>query len=210
MKKAYTVTNVLESKFKVLGIKGKWKDAIGTPELTGSWIIYGPPKNGKTSFAFQLSKYLTNFGKVVYDSIEEGISLSIQDAVKRTELQECGNRWHLLDKDDIDTLIARLKKQRSADIIFIDSVQFAGINMREYKKLKREFPNKLFIFISHVKGNEPDGTTAIGIKRDANVVFRIEGFRAFPTSRFGGDGSPLDIWQKKAKEYWGAEAVNNE
>ena len=63
------------------------------------------------------------------------------------------------------------------------------------------FPDKLFIYISHIKGNDPDGTAAIAIKRDANVVFKIEGFRAFTTSRYGGEGY-LDIWAEKAAVYW--------
>lgn len=201
MGKAYSIPNVIKKKFKTLKVGGEWEKIIGTPELTGSWLIYGGPKNGKTSFAMQLSKYLAQFGRVAYNSVEEGLSLTMQKAIERNDMIEVTGRWTLIDKEDKKSLISRLEKQRAPEIIIIDSVQFWGITIKDYKELKMRFPDKLFIYISHIKGNDPDGTAAIAIKRDANVVFKIEGFRAFTTSRYGGEGY-LDVWAEKAAEYW--------
>ena len=202
MKRAYSVNNIINAKFNTLDFDGVWKAGIGNPELTGSWVIYGPPKNGKTSFAMKLSRYLTRFGSVAYNSVEEGLSLTIKMAIERENIISCGRRWVLLEKEDIPALIERLKKQRSPEIIIIDSVQFMDLKFSEYKKLKEMFPKKLFIYISHVDGGVPDGNTAKRIWRDANVVFRIEGFRAFPVGRYGG-GTPIDVSVEKAKEHWG-------
>lgn len=202
MKKAYSVKNVITAKFRTLKFTGRWKAGIGCPELTGSWIIYGAPKNGKTSLAMQLSKYLTEFGRVAYNSVEEGLSLTMQSAIERAGIVEVENRWNLLDKEDIANLIPRLQKQRSADVVIIDSVQFLELKFSEYKKLKETFPDKLFIYISHVDGQTPEGNTARRIWRDANVVFRVEGFKAFIKGRYGG-GAPIIISEPKAIEYWG-------
>lgn len=202
MKRAYSVNNIIQAKFNTLEFDGVWQDGIGNPELTGSWMIYGNPKNGKTSFAMKLSKYLTQFGKVAYNSVEEGLSLTIQMAIERAGIMECGRRWMLLEKEDMPTLITRLEKQRSPDVIIIDSVQFLELKFSEYKRLKEMFPTKLFIYISHVEGGIPEGNTAKRIWRDANVVFRVEGFRAFPAGRYGG-GAPIDVSVEKAKEHWG-------
>lgn len=204
MKRAYSVRNVADAKFKTLQLDGVWADAIGAPELTGSWMIYGAPKNGKTTFVLQLAKYLSRFGRVAYDSVEEGLSLTMQMAMERVGMEEVGSRLVLLEKEDVAELTERLKRHKSPDIVIIDSVQFLDLKFSEYKQLKEAFPDKLFIYISHIEGKQPEGNTARRIWRDANVYFSVEGFRAFPVSRYGG-GEPVDIYPEKAMEYWGFE-----
>ncbi|MCL2290852.1 MAG: ATP-binding protein [Bacteroidetes bacterium] len=199
--RALTVHNIMTTNFNTLDFTGDWLAAVGKPELTGTWFIYGPPKNGKTSFAMMLAKYLSGFGNVLYNSIEEGLSLTIKMAIERTGLIDSKGVL-FLDKEDVNDLPKRLKKQRSADIIIIDSVQFAEMNFQQYKKLKHSFNDKLFVYISHVKGMNPDGNTARRIQRDANCVFRVEGHRAFPVSRYGG-GEPIDVCPERAEKYWG-------
>lgn len=202
MKRAISVSNVYDAKFNTLEFEGMWRDAVGCPELAGSWFIYGPPKNGKTSFAMMLAKYLSGFVRGAYDSIEEGLSLSIQMAMERTRMSEAGARLVLLDKMEIPELRKWLKKRRGNGFVVIDSVQFAQMTFAQYKSLKEDFPNWLFIYISHVDGKQPDGQVAKRIWRDSNVYFRIEGQRAHPVSRYGG-GETIDIWQEFAAEYWG-------
>jgi hypothetical protein len=201
MNRSYSVHNVFDAKFRTLELDGEWKEAIGSPELSGSWFVYGPPKNGKTSFAMKLAKYLTRFRRVAYNSIEEGLSLSIKMAMKRVNMLEVGRRLVLIKKD-FSELIAYLKQHKSPDIIVIDSVQFLELKFEEYKQLKTMFPSKLFIYISHVEGRLPDGMTARKIWRDANVVFQVEGFKGFPVSRYGG-GEPVVIGVDSSAEYWG-------
>jgi hypothetical protein len=200
MKRAYSVRNVLDAKFRTLEFEGKWKDAIGCPELTGSWFIYGSPKSGKTSFAMQLVKYLSGFRRVAYNSIEEGMSLSIKMAMKREGMEEVGRRMVLV-KMEFDELTAFLKQHKSPDVVVIDSVQFMEMKFQQYKKLKAMFPGKLFIYVSHVNGGLPDGFTARKIWRDANVTFYVQVFRALPISRYGG-GEPIVISEEKARGYW--------
>lgn len=204
MKRALSVTNVIEAKFNTLPFTGEWLAAVGMPELSGSWFIYGAPKNGKTSFAMMLAKYLTTFGRGAYDSIEEGLSLSIQMAIDRVDMEAVSRKIVLLDKMSIADLRQWLRKRNAADYIVIDSVQFADMRFSDYKQLKEEFPSKLFIYVSHVEGKQPDGQVAKRIWRDANVFFRIEGYRAFPVSRYGG-GEPITIWEEGAAAYWGLE-----
>lgn len=205
--KAYSLNNILKAKFKTLEFSGAWKEAIGNPELTGSWFIYGPPKNGKTSFALTLAKYLAEFRRVGYNSVEEGLSLSFQKAVERVSMHEIGNRFVLIEREEVEDMVKRLKKHKSPDIFFIDSVQFLELSFHEYKRLKGLFPSKLFIYISHVEGRQPDGYAARKILRDANVIFRVEGFKAFPVGRYGG-GIPITISAQKAAEYWGLKTQN--
>lgn len=202
MKRALSVNNILTAKYNTLPFDGEWQKAVGNPELTGSWVIYGPPKNGKTSFAFMLAKYLTQFKRVVYDSVEEGGSLTIQMQIERHKMLDVSGRFTILDKEDIDELKVRLDRHKSPDVIFIDSVQFLDMKFSQYKELKARYPQKLFVYISHVNGTQPEGQVAKRIWRDANVIFRVEGYRAFPTSRYGG-GEHIDIWKERAEAYHG-------
>jgi hypothetical protein len=202
MGRAYSVANVFDAKFRVLEFDGIWRDAVGCPELTGSWFIYGPPKNGKTSLAMMLAKYLTRFRRVGYDSIEEGLSLSIREAMHRVKMKEVKNRFMLIEKETVPELIERLSRHKSPDVIFIDSVQFMELKFSEYKRLKAQFPQKLFVYVSHIEGKQPQGATAKRIWRDANVSIRVEGFKAFPVGRYGG-GEPVVISKKLADDYWG-------
>jgi hypothetical protein len=200
MKRGWSIYNVLQAEFTTLELSGFWEEAIGVPEASGTWFIYGPPKNGKTSFALLLAKELSRCRRVVYNSIEEGMSLSMKMAMKRANMPATGCRMALV-KQEYPELIEYLGRSKSPDIVFIDSIQFMDLKFGEYKKMKALFPHKLFVYISHIEGRVPEGLTARRIWRDANVVFRVEGLKAFPTSRYGG-GQAVSI-SEEAAAYWG-------
>lgn len=197
MKRALTVDNLIEMKYNEMQFEGKWLASFGKPELKGSWLIWGGSANGKTSFALQLAKYFCNFYKVIYNTMEEGASKSFIDAILRTNMNPVKDKFHILNNEPIVDLKDRLRKQRSPDIIFIDSLQYSMLNYNAYVKLKEEFHNKLFIWLSHAEGRNPAGRTANKIKYDANVKTFVDQYVAYPVSRYGG-GEPFIIWQEGA------------
>jgi pantothenate kinase-related protein Tda10 len=201
MKNAISIDAVLKKKFKLAALVGVWFKALGLPELSGVWIIWGHSGNGKTSFAMQLAKMLTKFGKVAYVSMEEKVRRTMQLSIIRHNMKEVKRRLVLLE-DNMDELKERLRKPKSPHIIFIDSYQYTGLTKREYISLKEEFPKKLFIFISHAEGKHPEGRAAKFVRYDADIKMRVEGYKMFPVSRFGG-GEPFTIWEQGANEYWG-------
>lgn len=199
-KRALNIRDIQAYKPNVLDFKGVWYDAIGKPELTGSWILWGNSSNGKTSLALQIAKYMAQFGRVDYNSLEEGLSLSMQEAISLVGMSDVGSGFYLLDKEPMKNLVKRLRKRRSANIVIIDSLQYAGITYKEYKQLMDEFRNKLFIFVSHADGSHPKGNVAKSIRYDANVKMFVEGFHTIPQSRYGG-GELFIIWQKGYEDY---------
>ena len=201
-KRALTVKDIREYQPHVLPFDGEWLNAIGCPELTGSWIVWGCSANGKTRFALQLAKYLSKFVRVAYDSLEEGLSLSMQNAIEEVGMSDAKSNFVLLDKEPIADLMARLKKQRSPQVVIIDSLQYTGLTYADYKMLRDTFRTKLFVFISHADGREPKGNVGRSVKYDAFVKIYVEGYKAIPQSRFGG-GKDYVIWEKGAKQYWG-------
>ncbi len=201
--RAISVTQLYKTKFKVMEFEGKFKATFGRPQMGGSWIIWGDSSNGKTSLAMQLAKYLTLFGKVIYNSFEEGVSLSFKNTLERNAMHEVAGRFLILNGEPTEAMIKRLRKRYSADIIIIDSIQHAGITKEDYKKLKNTFPGKLFIYISHAKGRLPKGEVADFIRYDSDLKIYVEGYRAFVSGRLNdSDHKHFDIWEEKAKTYY--------
>ncbi len=199
IKRALSPKDVLAYKPTVLPFDNEWELLMGCPEITGSWIIWGNSGNGKTRFALMLAKYLARFQTVYYNTLEEGLSESIKRAFVQINMIET-KRLFTLDGESIEELSIRLRRRKSANIVFIDSLQYTGIDYKKYKALKKEFKTKLFVFVSHADGREPAGRVGKSIKYDANVKIRVEGFKAFAASRYGG-GNPLTVWAEGAERF---------
>lgn len=208
MKRAISNKNVLTAKFEVAEFDGEFLASFGKPELRGAWIIYGGSGCGKTTFVMKVCKYLTRFRRVAYNSLEQGLSLSLQKAWERVDMGEVGNRIILLNKEQLDELSCRLRKKQSPDVIVIDSLHYLyRFNDSQYQTLRNEFPNKLFIFVSHESGGMPKGTMAQNIRYDSDIKIRVEGYKAFVTTRYevaelGEGGADFVIWDDGANKYW--------
>jgi len=202
--RAYSVSNVLSKKFNELGFSGEWEETLGKPDKAFSAIIWGNTTNGKTEAAIKLAKYLTNFGKVAYDSLEQGLSATIQQALIRNHMDTLGNSFMLLDREPFDELIIRMSKPKSPDFLFIDSVQYTRITKAQYYQLKELMlkKGKGIIWISQAKGKLPKGALADDIMFDVDLKLWVEGFKLFPDGRLNGGGEPFVIWAQKAARYW--------
>lgn len=203
MNRAVSVSGLMQMNHRPMAFEGEFQKLIGRPQKTGSMLIWGNSANGKTRFALQLAKYMCKFDRVAYNSLEEGASHSMKHAFIETGMQEVKRKLILLDKEPIPDLIKRLERKKSPGIIIIDSIQYSGLNYKQYQLLLERFRNKLFILISHADGKHPAGRVAKSIRFDAFVKIRIEGYRAFANGRYGGSGEPYTIWDKGAYDYWG-------
>lgn len=200
MRRALTVRDIREYRPRTLPFEGDWQASIGTPELTGTWLVWGASANGKTRFALQLARYLSRFVRVAYDSLEEGLSLSMQRAIAEVGMADAKRNFVLLDKEPLPDLVRRLSRQRSPQAVVIDSLQYTGLTYAGYRELRDRFRGKLFVLVSHAEGREPKGNVARSIRYDAFVKVYVEGYKAYPQSRYGG-GREYVIWDKGARDY---------
>lgn len=202
--RAYSVSNVVSKKFYELEFEGEWLKTLGKPDKSFSAIIYGGTSNGKTEAAIKFAKYLTNFGKVDYDSLEQGLSATMKSALIRNHMESCNNTFRLLDRMPFEKLIERFSKKKSADFLFVDSVQYTRITKAQYYQLKELMleKGKGIIWISQAKGKSPKGALADDIMFDVDLKLWVEGFKLFPEGRLNGGGEPYTVWHEKAAKYW--------
>lgn len=206
MAKTLNVKTFLTKKFDILPFSGIWQKSFGNPCKQFSIIIYGGSGGGKTELAMKLGKYLTNFGKVVYNSIEEGDSHTLQMAVKRNNMDTVADKFQIIDGENLSELSERLRKQRSPDFVIVDSIQYLNATKEEYFEFKKEFyGKKAIIWISHTDGKDIDavkGALAKSIWYDVDIQVPVKGFKGFPKKRLNGGGEVFIIESKKADDYW--------
>ena len=204
MARAISVTQLYAKKRKLFQFDGEFAENIGLPEQRGAWIIWAQSGSGKTTFTMQLCKYLSRFGRVAYNSMEEGDSESLKLACRRVGMEQVKGRFIILDNEPIAELKERLRKHKAPQIVVIDSIQYSQMSYKDYIALKEEFKNVLFLIISHAEGKEPEGKVAKKVRYDAAVKIFVEGYAAFTVSRYGG-GKPYIIWKEGANKYHGAD-----
>lgn len=204
MAKAVSVYELLEKKFDRIPLTGRFRDLIGFPESNGTWFLKGASGHGKTSFLMALCKELTKYGKVAYNTLEEGARASMQDALIDFKMHQCPKgSFIILNREPIPEMIARLKKKQSPDFVVIDSIQYTFMTLKDYKQMQKELPKKLFIINSHKEGKQAVGALAKRIEFDADVKLDAEGYLITSKSRAarGIITKPFVVWEEGAKKY---------
>lgn len=209
LRRALSVSDMLRMKKETYALTGAWAEAFGEPERNGVWFVWGNSGNGKTSFVLQLCKELSRFGRVAYDSLEEGASLTMRNAMVKMGMQDVARRFVLLDRENIDQLDARLGKRKSPDIIVIDSFQYTHLSFSAYEAFKERHADKLIIFVSQADGNKPAGRTAVSVMYDASLKIWVAGYRATSKGRYIGSKGYYTIWEERARLVYGDETIQN-
>ena len=207
MKKALSMVDLMRKNREVYAFEGALREAFGQPEQNGVWFIWGRSGNGKTSFVLQLCKELTRYGKVAYDSLEEGDSLTMQNALVRVGMGDVGRQFVLLN-ESLKELDTRLKRRRSPDIVVVDSFQYAHIDLKQYEEFIDQHKNKLIIFVSQADGMKPLGRTAQSAMYSASLKIWVEGYRAISKGRYFGNRGYYTIWEERADKYWNKQDNN--
>ena len=214
MGKRLNVEQLSKKKYSLVeGLSQELQDAIGQIEDSFTAIIYGGSGNGKTNFLVRLLKELKGIGDMLYISYEEAHGKTIQDLIFRHNLHVELPNLRFSDGETFEELTTMLKKKRSPKIVVIDSWQFSNLTYANFDFLFKNFvfgktanKRKIFLVISHIgTGKEPDGKSAMDIKKMSNIKILVEGFVAIvKVSRYGSKKNMV-IWEDGAKEYWGKD-----
>lgn len=201
MARTLSAKQVLTIKFDTNRLGGGWDECVGEIETTGIWFIWGNSGNGKTSAVVSLCKELSAFGKVLYNSREEGVSLTMQNTLRRYGMGELGSRFQLANMS-LQELDEKISQQRSPKFVVLDSFQFMGLTYKDFRAFCEKHKNKMLIFVSRTRGRQPEGRAAISAMYDASCKIWVEGYKAFSKGRFVGTTGEMTIWDEGAKKYW--------
>lgn len=201
MARTLSAKQVLTIKFDTIRLGGGWDECVGEIETTGIWFIWGNSGNGKTSAVVSLCKELSAFGKVLYNSREEGVSLTMQNTLRRYGMGELGSRFQLANMS-LQELDEKISQQRSPKFVVLDSFQFMGLTYKDFRAFCEKHKNKMLIFVSRTRGRQPEGRAAISAMYDASCKIWVEGYKAFSKGRFIGTTGEMTIWDEGAKKYW--------
>jgi hypothetical protein len=198
---AKTSNKLMSMQFDSLEMDEGWQNLMQDPARNMKIAIWGKPKNGKTSGALQLASYLTKFGKVIYNFVDQGFNKSTQDLWIDSGLANNPNA----EPSDITSskdLEAELKKGKYT-FCFIDMIsdwiRTEKMKPEEFKeRFMRQFPEVSFILIFEVtKGGDFKGDQ--GWTHLVDAIMTVENFLIENRGRYGM-GEKI-VWEEGFKKF---------
>lgn len=204
LQRGMTPRQTASQNIKRFPFTGEWYDAFKRPERSGVWIAWGKSGNGKTSFVMQLTKYLCQWERALFFSLEEGRGGTLVDSIERHGLQEVGNRILFYSSTPFAELKEIIRAHPHHRIIVIDSLQYLRIRGTQYIQFKEEFArDRIIIFTSHATGDSPRGSVAEDVMYDATQKIQVKVHLAISKGRNTGKKGFFVVWADGAEKYWG-------
>lgn len=202
-KRAYSPLEIASRKYKRIPWGENWSLPFGEPELNETWFIGGQSASGKSSFVMQLAKELCRFGKVLYLSLEEGVSATFQERITRFDMASEQGKFKVLTEVSLEDLTERMSRPKSPQFVIVDSFQFTGWTYEQTRNLIDSYPSKSFIFVSQEYKGQPMGKAAVRLRYKSGIKIRTIGYRAYCQGRYSEDsGSFYTIWNEGAVRVW--------
>lgn len=193
----YSVSDVAAWKFEPAQLPANWAAHIG--KLSGNFrmLIEGAPGHGKTEYTLQLTRMLAlHVGKVNYNNVEQGRSVTLQEAFVRNQMQELPpGKFMVCDKSQrlFEPWFKRLQRPNSGRIIVLDSRDYMNLSIEQFKQLHERFPHKSIIIVCW---NDPMDANSKKIRYMCDIKVEVKNYKAHMRSRFGGNKTWL-IWDKQ-------------
>lgn len=194
MPQVFSSKTLLSTTFSTLKLSEEWTRIIGEPDRNFRMIVWGESGSGKTTFVLKLVGELQKYGKVFYNSIEQGFTKSLQANIETSNITPTDNIM-FGDRLNYEEMIERLRTNQ-ARFVVIDSIQYLNFTKKQYQELKRLFRKKAFIFISHAQGQQPKGQAAKDIRYDVDIKVQIIAGVTSVQSRFG-QTEPYHIFENQ-------------
>ena len=195
----YSISDINAWKFKDIQLPPEWAGHMGTITENFRMIIQGPSGHGKTEYVLKLAKMLTEYyGKVNFNSTEQGRSASFQQAWQRNSMNEIKPGKIMVcskDKKEFDVWFESLLRPNSGRVIILDSIDYMEMKIAQFKQLEARFKHKSIIVVCW---DDPMDTNSKKIKYLCDIKVEVSDFKARIRSRFGGN-KPFNIWPDRMR-----------
>lgn len=162
-----------QQKFDALQFNGRWGELVGNPQENFRMMIYGSPGQGKSTLAVELAAYLaSNFGRVLYNSSEEGRSQSLQRKLSdvNSDMFDVG---YAKTFEQLKATLANMEKKPR--FVVIDSVNDMQLTISQLQELFAQDKKRGFIYIMQsTKGGDFKGGNVFA--HESDVTLRVENY----------------------------------
>jgi|GEM_PF-649401 len=197
LKRAEDIKNM---HFDTLKFDEGWEQFLQSPAKNMKIAIWALPKEGKSSGACTFATYLTKFGNVLYNFVDQGINSSTQKILNYTSLDSKNNAF-VTDAMSLEHLHQDIKDSK-ADFVFIDMInQYideVGLTAAQFKRdfIKR-YPKISFILVFEVT----KGGNFKGDQSWTHLVDQLVTVKDYIMSTKGryGTGEKI-VWLEEAKK----------
>jgi nucleoside-triphosphatase THEP1 len=200
MGRNYGNSDIMAWNFKEIPIADDWKSHLGELSEGFRMIIQGPSGHGKTEYTMKIAKMLaTHYGKVSYNSTEQGKSASFKRAWIRNAMNEIAPGKIVVCKKELKTFdpwFESLQRPNSGRVIICDSRDYMNMTFEQFKQLELRFKNKNIIVVCW---DDPMDNNSKKIKYMCDVKVEVKDYIARIRNRFGGNKA-FDIWPDRPKE----------
>jgi len=144
--KLIDTNELLNMKFDLYELSEGFESVLGHPAKSFVGMIHGSAGSGKSSFAVKFASYFNSlFGKVCYLPIEEGLSFTFMQKIKK--YAEYGD-FNII----VETTPSKIQKlSENYSLVIIDSISQLNFNTLDVEEIirYRRTTNTSFLFIMH-------------------------------------------------------------
>ncbi len=172
-KQIYSIKALKEKKFHTLALNPFYTKLMGSPERKFIAICYGESGSGKSVFLLQFADYFANnFGKVLYNSHEEGANQTIQDRINNFNIES--SKLFVADSLAFDDMCEKIERNYYR-LVIIDSVKYMGFTFSQLKELRIRFAKRhlsvIMVDFGKAKGNPQSGVDLLHAS-DVKMFFK--------------------------------------
>jgi len=206
-KKSLSSKDIIGSSFVKYDLSPEWKQTIGPIGEGVSMIVWGESGSGKTTFCLKLALELSRFGKVYYNSMEQGKSDGFKEGLQRLNFYNVpASKVSFGNRDTWEECLLKIRNN-GARFVILDSIDYLHFTSEEFKALTERYKKRTFIVISHGDA-KPKSGPADDIRYFVDVKIRIKEGVATADSRLGGTKPMRFIPSKKAQGMGTLELFN--
>ncbi len=165
----YNIKSIQERNYKILDL-GKYSPLMGRPENRFTAMMYGESGSGKSVFTLQFADYYSHYyGKVLYNSHEEGVNQTIKDRI--TDFDIKSPKLWVGNKLDYEQMCHKIERNYYR-LVVVDSVQYMNFSFEQLKEMRERFKKRhlsiVLVSFGQSQG-KPAGAGAIDLLHASDI-----------------------------------------